>query len=99
LLLYLKRDGEIDPTDANGTPVSEYIEKFNGYDVPFKAGISLKPPHSSKTNNPRNIKPLIHAPQGLAAPQTVPSSICDRWPWDSNNFDDSLADRWKNMMP
>jgi flagellum-specific peptidoglycan hydrolase FlgJ len=27
-----------------------------------------------------------------------PASIRDRWwVWDSNNFDDSLADRWKNL--
>ena len=38
-------------------------------------------------------------PKGAAPPQAVPSSIRDRWPWDSNNFDDGLADRWKNMMP
>jgi len=29
-----------------------------------------------------------------------PASIRDRWwVWDSNNFDDGLADRWKNMLP
>jgi hypothetical protein len=38
-------------------------------------------------------------PQGLVPPQAVPSSIRDRWPWDSNNFDDGLTDRWKNMLP
>jgi hypothetical protein len=45
------------------------------------------------------IEPSRGIPQGVVPPQAVPSSIRDRWPWDSNNFDDALADRWKNMLP
>ena len=37
---------------------------------------------------------ILSIPQGAVPPQAVPSGIRDRWPWDSNNFDDGLADRW-----
>ncbi|WP_239057717.1 hypothetical protein [Pseudodesulfovibrio sp. JC047] len=32
---YLESDGKDDPTDANGTCVSEYLRKFKGYEVPY----------------------------------------------------------------
>jgi len=32
---YLESDGKDDPTDANGTRVSEYLKKFKGYEVPY----------------------------------------------------------------
>jgi hypothetical protein len=32
---YLESDGKDDPTDANGTRVSEYLRKFKGYEVPY----------------------------------------------------------------
>jgi hypothetical protein len=99
LLLYLKRDGEIDPADANGTPVSEYIELFNDYEVPFKAKISLKSQQSFGADKPLNTKQSNAVPCGVVPPQPLPSSIRDRWPWDSNTFDDGLADLWDKMMP
>ena len=100
LLLYLKRGGEIDPTDANGTPVSEYIKEFSGFNVPFKARTPIKSPQSSKTGNAPNIKQPNSVPQGIVPPQPVPCSIRDRW-WLTDGYlnDDGLADRWKYMMP
>ena len=32
---YLESDGKEDPADANGTRVSEYLRKFQGYKVPY----------------------------------------------------------------
>lgn len=31
--IYMKTDGKIDHKDGNGVPISEYIDKFSGYDV------------------------------------------------------------------
>ena len=38
---FLKSDGKTDPTDGLGTPVSEYVEKFGGYDVGCCKQVSL----------------------------------------------------------
>jgi hypothetical protein len=103
LYLYLKTDGRIDPTDGKegnrGTPVSTYIKRFNNYEVPFKKGVSIRSPQKSKSSKIPDQKISSLNPKG-AVPQrnNDPASIRDRWwVWDSNNFDDSLADRWKNL--
>jgi hypothetical protein len=103
LYLYLTTGGRIDPTDGKegnrGTPVSKYIKRFNNYEVPFKKGVSIRSPQKSKSSKIPNKKTSSLNPQG-SVPQrnNDPASIRDRWwVWDSNNFDDSLADRWKNL--
>ncbi len=104
LYLYLTTNGEIDPTDGNGitgTPVSKYIEQFNDYEVPFKKNVSIRTPRKSKSSKFPDKKTSSLNPQGLVPQRNNdPASIRDRWwVWDSNNFDDGLADRWKNMLP
>jgi hypothetical protein len=32
---YLESNGQEDPQDANGTHVSEYLRKFQGYNIPY----------------------------------------------------------------
>lgn len=99
LWLYLESEGRIDPEDANKTKVSSYIREFSGYEVPFKAKARIKSPAPAgvRTTKKRGVSPAL--PRGIAPPQPLPSSIRDRWPWDSNTLDDGLADRWKYMMP
>ena len=35
LATYVKSDGKTDLRDPYGTPISRYIERLNGYDIPF----------------------------------------------------------------
>ena len=35
LAIYVRSDGEIDPRDPYGTPISAYVSMLNGYSVPY----------------------------------------------------------------
>lgn len=35
LAAYIKSDGKADLRDPYGTPIADYIERLNGYDMPF----------------------------------------------------------------
>jgi hypothetical protein len=98
---YLKTTGSTDPRDGNRKPVSEYTKLFNNYEVPFKKGVSIRSPQTSKSSKIPDKKASSLNPQGTVPQRNNdPASIRDRWwVWDSNNFDDDLADRWKNMLP
>jgi hypothetical protein len=93
---------------------ADHIKKWAGLDVENTKIKDLKPEEMEKLLDamqrqegfqkgtieviePSNAKASI--PQGVVPPKPVPSSIRDRWPWDSNTHDDGLADRWKTMMP
>jgi hypothetical protein len=93
---------------------SDHIEKWAGLDVDNTKIKDLKPEELEKLLDamqrqegfqegtieviePAGEKSAI--PNGIVPPQVLPGSIRDRWPWDSNNFNDGLADRWKNMLP
>jgi serralysin len=41
---YLESGGQNDTRDGYGTPVSEYVHRFGGYDTPFKSGPAPQPP-------------------------------------------------------
>jgi hypothetical protein len=97
---YLKTSGNTDPRDGNRKPVSEYIKLFNNYEVPFKRGVSLRSPQASKSSKILDKKASSLNSRG-AVPQrnNDPASIYNRWPWDSNTYDDGIAGRWDKMMP
>ena len=96
---YLKYEGKKIPKDGNGTPVTKYLKVLGDYEVPFKVKPRIQSPAPSGVRTPKNQGVSDSPPQGVVPPQAIPSSIRDRWPWDSNNFDGGLADRWKNMLP
>jgi hypothetical protein len=99
---YLDSKGIIIPTDGNKKnprPITVYLKALGGYEVPFKTKPRIQSPTPVRVGTSKNLGVSPALPQGVAPPQPLPSSIGDRWPWDSNTYDDGLADRWKNMMP
>lgn len=98
---YLQSEGKIIPTDGKdneGTPITKYLKELGGYEVPFKVKPRIQSPAPVRVGTSKNLGVSPALPQGVAPPQPL-RSIRDRWPWDSNTYDDGLADRWKNMMP
>jgi hypothetical protein len=73
---YLTQGKEYDITDGNGTHVSEYIELFNDYEVPFKTRTRIQSPELS---NPLKQKKSKQLSQGVVPPQDGPNSIKNRW--------------------
>ena len=49
---YIESNGKIDLTDGNGVPVSEYVQKFGGYEIDPVKGLD-----SAQNNNSENKKP------------------------------------------
>jgi hypothetical protein len=99
---YLESEGVIIPTDGKdnkGRPITRYLKDLGGYEVPFKVKPRIQSPAPSGVRTQKNQGVSSALPQGVVPPQPVPKNIRNRWPWDSNNFDDSLADRWKDMLP
>jgi hypothetical protein len=93
---------------------ADHINKWTGLDVDNTKMKDLKPEEMEKLLDAmqrqegfqegtieiiETPKGKTSIPKGISPPQPLPSSIRDRWPWDSNTYDDGLADRWKNMLP
>jgi hypothetical protein len=112
---YIKNTAWSPADDDNDPDLyADQINEWTGLDVDSTKIKDLKPEEMEKLLDamqrkeglkkgeieviePSNKKTSV--PQGLTPPQAVPVSIRDRWPWDSNTYDDGLADRWKYMMP